>query len=167
MGVVDDGREHSAKEKAIIAAELPSYPLKTCLISKRPLDSGDGPFDLVVNDHLFRVCCLGCVDTARAKSTELRKVIERAVISAERAHWPFKKCPVSGERYEESESDPVELVLDGTGPFGSLLDGTTKWPFIWSASCHHLVFTAEHFLKISFEVIVLYSLHNVHFYYLL
>jgi len=110
LAPVDDERELSAKEKAVISAELPSYPLKTCLISKRSLDSGDGPFDLVVNDHLFRVCCLGCADTARAKATELRKVIERAVISAERAHWPFKKCPVSGEPYEESEGDPVELV---------------------------------------------------------
>ena len=50
----------SAEDKAIIAAELPSYPFKTCVVSKRALDSGEGPFDLVVDGHLFRVCCLGC-----------------------------------------------------------------------------------------------------------
>ena len=39
----------SAEDKAVIAAELPSYPLTTCVVSKRALDSGEGPFDLVVD----------------------------------------------------------------------------------------------------------------------
>lgn len=107
---VDDDSKLTPAEREIIKAELPSYPLTTCLVSKRALDSGDGPFDLVVNGHLFRVCCPGCEGTAKAKATELRAAIERAVISAERAHWPFKKCPVSGESYDKPEGQPVELV---------------------------------------------------------
>ena len=107
---VDDDSKLSPAELEIIKTELPSYPLTTCLVSKRALDSGDGPFDLVINGHLFRVCCPGCEGAAKAKATELRAAIERAVISAERAHWPFKKCPVSGESYEKPESQPVEFV---------------------------------------------------------
>jgi hypothetical protein len=107
---VDDDSKLSPAEREIIKTELPSYPLTTCLVSKRALDSGDGPFDLVVNGHLFRVCCPGCEDAAKAKAEELRAAIERAVISAQRAHWPFKKCPVSGESYEKTGSQPVEFV---------------------------------------------------------
>ena len=107
---VDDDSKLSPAEREIIKTELPSYPLTTCLVSKRALDSGDGPFDLVINGHLFRVCCPGCEGAAKAKAEELRAAIERAVISAERAHWPFKKCPVSGESYEKPGSQPVELV---------------------------------------------------------
>jgi len=100
----------SAEDKAIIAAELPSYPFKTCVVSKRALDSGEGPFDLVVDGHLFRVCCLGCEERARAKSKEIRASIERAVIARDRAHWPVKECPVSGEAYDESKAKTVEFV---------------------------------------------------------
>ena len=100
----------SAEDKAILAAELPSYPFKTCVVSKRALDSGEGPYDLVVDGHLFRVCCPGCEEGARAKSKEIRASIERAVIARDRAHWPVKKCPVSDEAYDESEAKPVELV---------------------------------------------------------
>ena len=106
---IDDSKLTPA-EQEIVKAELPSYPLTTCLVSKRALDSGDGPFDLIVNGHLFRVCCPGCEGTARAKAEELRAAIERAVISAERSHWPFEKCPVSGESYDKPGADPVELV---------------------------------------------------------
>ena len=93
---IDDSKLTPA-EQEIVKAELPSYPLTTCLVSKRALDSGDGPFDLIVNGHLFRVCCPGCEGTARAKAEELRAAIERAVISAERSHWPLKSAP-SAER---------------------------------------------------------------------
>jgi len=110
FSAVSDDDVLSAEDKAVIAAELPSYPLTTCVVSKRALDSGDGPFDLVVNGHLFRICCPGCKETTRAKAKEIRKSIERAVISKERAHWPVKKCPVSGEAYDETKAKPVELV---------------------------------------------------------
>ncbi len=110
LNPVPDDREQSAEDKAVIAAELPNYPLTTCVVSKRPLDAGDGPFNIVVDGHLFRVCCPGCKDTARTKAGSIREAIERAVISQGRAHWPLKKCPVSGESYEESEGSPVELV---------------------------------------------------------
>ena len=74
---IDDSKLTPA-EQEIVKAELPSYPLTTCLVSKRALDSGDGPFDLIVNGHLFRVCCPGCEGTARAKAAELRAAIARA-----------------------------------------------------------------------------------------
>ena len=106
---IDDSKLTPA-EQEIVKVELPSYPLTTCLVSKRALDSGDGPFDLIVNGHLFRVCCPGCEGTARAKAEELRAAIERAVISAERSHWPLKKCPISGESYDKPGAQPVELV---------------------------------------------------------
>ena len=65
LNPVPDDREQSAEDKAVIAAELPNYPLTTCVVSKRPLDVGDGPFNIVVGGHLFRVCCPGCEATAR------------------------------------------------------------------------------------------------------
>lgn len=110
LRAVSDDRERSAEEKAVVAAEIPNYPLKSCVVSNRPLNVGEGPFDLVVEGHLFRVCCLGCTETARTKAKEIRGAIERAVISQDRAHWPLKKCPVSGEPYDETKAKPVELV---------------------------------------------------------
>ena len=108
LAPLDDGP--SAEEKAIIAAELPSYPFKTCVVSKRALDSGAGPFDLVIDGHLVRVCCPGCEGGARGKAGEIRRSIERAVIARDRAHWPMKECPVSGEAYDKAGSKSVELV---------------------------------------------------------
>ena len=80
---IDDSKLTPA-EQEIVKAELPSYPLTTCLVSKRALDSGDGPFDLIVNGHLFRVCCPGCEGTARAKAEELRAAIAEDAACAER-----------------------------------------------------------------------------------
>ena len=45
-------------DKALIAAQLPTYPLKTCLISGEEL--GDDSHDRLYGVRLVRLCCKGC-----------------------------------------------------------------------------------------------------------
>ena len=48
-------------DAAVIAAQTPQYPLKTCPISKMKLGSMGEPVDIVVANQLVRFCCTGCV----------------------------------------------------------------------------------------------------------
>ncbi len=45
-------------EAAYISAQLPTYPMKTCVISGEPL--GESTVNAVVGDQLVRVCCGSC-----------------------------------------------------------------------------------------------------------
>ncbi len=52
-------------DKALIDAQIASYPLKTCVVSDEPL-SGDPsmePFDYLYGTQLVRLCCRACVRT--------------------------------------------------------------------------------------------------------
>ncbi|HMB70425.1 MAG TPA: hypothetical protein VKU85_14000 [bacterium] len=48
--------------EAVIAAQLPTYPLETCVVSGEPLDAMGKPVDFVHEGRLVRFCCGGCVD---------------------------------------------------------------------------------------------------------
>ena len=48
-------------DKAIIARELPGYPLETCVVSGGRLGSMGDPVDYIYNNRLIRFCCAGCV----------------------------------------------------------------------------------------------------------
>jgi len=52
----------SKLDKMIIEAQLPNYPLDTCVVSGEPLDSMDGPVNKVINNRLVRFCCEDCVE---------------------------------------------------------------------------------------------------------
>lgn len=55
--------EYIAKlDKAVIAKQLESYPLKTCVISGEPLTVMGDPIQLVAANRLVQFCCAGCVN---------------------------------------------------------------------------------------------------------
>jgi YHS domain-containing protein len=48
-------------DKAIIAAELEVYALRTCVVSGDTLGTMGEPVDLVHDSQLVRLCCAGCI----------------------------------------------------------------------------------------------------------
>ena len=47
-------------DDAIIAKEKPDYPLDKCVVSGEKLGAMGDPVDVVVKNHLVRLCCAGC-----------------------------------------------------------------------------------------------------------
>lgn len=93
----------------IIAQQLPSYPLDTCPISGEKLGSMGDPVDLVVEGRLVRLCCGGCKKKVLADPAAAIAKIDAAVIAQQKASWPLKACPVSGEAYG-GDMEPVDYV---------------------------------------------------------
>lgn len=94
-----------ADDRQIVALEKPSYPLTTCPISGEKL--GPDAVDKVAGGHLVRTCCSKCADTvAKDPATYRAKVVE-AVIQAQKATYPLKSCPVTGETLGADAVDHV------------------------------------------------------------
>jgi YHS domain-containing protein len=47
-------------DAAVVAAQLPIYPMTTCPIGKGSLDGMGGPVNMVVGGRLIQICCEGC-----------------------------------------------------------------------------------------------------------
>ena len=50
-------------DDAIIGKEKPGYPLDKCVVSGEKLGSMGDPVDMVVKNHLVRLCCASCRKT--------------------------------------------------------------------------------------------------------
>ncbi len=50
----------AALDAAVLAQQGPHYPLNTCLVSGGELGSMGEPYEVVVGNHLVRLCCSGC-----------------------------------------------------------------------------------------------------------
>ena len=51
-------------DEAIIAKELPIYPLDTCVVTGAKLGANkEGPVNYIYDNHLVRFCCAGCQKT--------------------------------------------------------------------------------------------------------
>ena len=49
------------EEKAKAEAQIPSYPLKTCLVSGDELGGMGDTVNALYGDRLIRFCCKGCI----------------------------------------------------------------------------------------------------------
>ena len=58
----EDPDSYLAKlDAAVVATQLPTYPLKTCVVSGEDLGGSMGdPIDHVMGNRLVRLCCKGC-----------------------------------------------------------------------------------------------------------
>jgi YHS domain-containing protein len=56
-------------DAAIVADQLPLYPLEKCTISEGPLDGMGEPYDMVIAGRLIRLCCGSCVDGVNSDPT--------------------------------------------------------------------------------------------------
>ena len=93
-------------DAAVIAAQLPSYPLKTCACCGAEL--GDKAVNTVVEGRLVRVCAQECVATAKSKSADAFAKIDAAVIAAQKPIYPLKTCVMKGE---DLGDDPQDVVV--------------------------------------------------------
>ena len=102
-------QDDAAREAAIVAAQLPSYPLDVCVISGEPLDAMGSPTNVVVEGRLLRTCCGTCARKAKDQAAALIAKVDAAVIAAQGPSYPLEVCPISGQELG-SMGDPHELV---------------------------------------------------------
>lgn len=97
-----------AKVKAaVIAEQLRSYPLETCVVSGESL--GDKPVNVVVGTRLVRTCCNDCVKVVNKDAAKYLAQVDTALIAAQIASYPAKTCPVSGKALD-SMGDPIDRL---------------------------------------------------------
>ncbi len=111
-------------QAAVVAAQLPSYPLKDCVVSGEGLHAMGKPIDIVHDGKLVRLCCKGCKKMLRKKPAEIVAKIDAAVIAAQKPTYPLKKCVVSGEGLA-SMGGPIDVV-HGTRLVQLCCDGCKK-----------------------------------------
>lgn len=81
----------------IVAAQKPSYPLKTCVIGGDELGSMGDPVEHVVDGRLVRLCCKGCVKGVDENPAAAIAKIDAAVIREQKPSYPLETCAVAGE----------------------------------------------------------------------
>ncbi|MBM4107978.1 MAG: hypothetical protein FJ255_04085 [Phycisphaerae bacterium] len=97
-------------DEKIVKDQRPLYPLKTSVVSGKPL--AEKPVEAVVGNRLFLL-------TDEAEKGLLGKdpkkyllALDRAVIEAQGKDYPLSKCPVSDEALD-SMGGPVDVVVAG------------------------------------------------------
>ena len=105
-----EAEKAEAAKKAIIAEQLPSYPLDTCVITGKALDSMGGPIDLVHQGRLVRLCCKGCIKAVEKSPETVFEKIDAAVVKAQRPSYPLKNCVVMEDKAVDAMGKPIEYV---------------------------------------------------------
>ena len=95
-------------DAAVIAAQLPTYPLDTCPVSGKALPE-EGAVDFVHQGRLVRLCCSDCEKGVPGKADEIFAKIDAGVIAQQKSRYPLKTCIVSGEALG-SMGDPIDVV---------------------------------------------------------
>ncbi len=91
-------------DAAVIAAQMPIYPLTTCPVSGEELGSMGDPIDVVVGTRLARVCCKGCVKRVQANPAQYLAPVDAALIEAQMETYGLPTCFVSSEALVEGET---------------------------------------------------------------
>lgn len=103
-------------DAAVVAAQKPTYPLKTCPVSGEEIgkDASMVPVDYVYGTRLVRFCCNGCVKTFNKNPAETMAKIDAALIAEQLKTYPLKHCIVMDEEVLDApDASPVD-VLYGT-----------------------------------------------------
>jgi hypothetical protein len=74
-------------EKAIVASQLPSYPLTKCVVSGKDLPAGKA-IDFVNDGRLYRLCCKDCGPEIQKDAAKFAAKVDAAVIAAQKASYP-------------------------------------------------------------------------------
>lgn len=109
-----EAKEAAAKvvdEAAMIAEQMPTYPMTTCVISGEPMEEGKAQ-SFLHEGRLVRTCCKSCIKAFKKDPAALMAKIDQAIVKAQAASYPLKDCAVSGEALGEM-GDPVD-VFHGT-----------------------------------------------------
>jgi hypothetical protein len=103
-----------ALDEAIIAAQLPAYPLQTCVVSGEASgrEMGD-PVNHLLGNRLVRLCCNMCKKDVAADPAKYIAKLDDAVVAAQAADYPAAACPISGQALG-SMGEPFDFVYAGT-----------------------------------------------------
>ncbi len=96
-----------ADDSAAVARQIPSYPLKTCVVSGEPLEEA---IDVVQDGTLVRLCCKGCAKALAKKPAAIVAKVHAAVVSEQKASYPLETCVDSGESLG-AMGEPVDMVM--------------------------------------------------------
>lgn len=99
----------AAPADAVIAEQLPTYPLTTCPVSGEDLSAMGKAVDFVYEGRLVRFCCPKCESRFTADPAKYLATIDAAVVQAQAADYPLEVCPVSGNRLG-AMGEPYEYV---------------------------------------------------------
>ena len=69
-------------DAAVVKAQLPTYPLETCVVSGDKLGGMGSPVDYVHEGRLIRFCCSGCIATFKKDPAKYLKLIDEAAAKA-------------------------------------------------------------------------------------
>ncbi len=72
----DSAKRAKEWESLVIDAQKASYPLKTCVISGKPIE-GDGAW-VVVQNRAYHLCCPGCASGVRADPAKFAAMLDAA-----------------------------------------------------------------------------------------
>ena len=100
-----------AVDEKIVRAQLPLYPLDTCVVSGRKLGEVGEPDNFVYKNRLVR---LSTKDGELAFLQDPKKYIDKldaAVIAKQGPSYGMKTCPVSGEKLDGEMGAPVDYVI--------------------------------------------------------
>jgi len=98
-----------AIDEAVIKAQGPTYPLKTCVISGEALGAPEmgAPLDVVQGTRLVRLCCKGCLKGLQKDPAAALAKVDAALIAEQRKTYPLKVCLVAGEPIEGEGFDQL------------------------------------------------------------
>ena len=104
-----DPKKHlDALDKAIIAAQLPGYPMDNCPVGG-PLGSMGEPVNFIYMNRLVRFCCGPCEASLVSDPGKYIGKLDAAYAEEQRANYALDTCVVTGAKLG-SMGDPVELV---------------------------------------------------------
>ena len=91
MGTADD-------EAKLIAQQIPSYPLMTCVVSGEVMGGEMGePIDVLHEGRLVRLCCKMCKKELEKDPAAVMAKVDAAIIAAQGPSYPLTTCPISGK----------------------------------------------------------------------
>jgi YHS domain-containing protein len=99
-------------DQELIKEQRPYYPLDTCVVMGDSLteEGKDIAVEHVTRNRLVRLCCKQCARKMDQAPEEYIKLLDEAVIKAQRDGYPLDTCPISGQKLG-SMGDPVEVVI--------------------------------------------------------
>jgi YHS domain-containing protein len=101
-----EAQKPDGNEEMRIAAQMPLYPLDTCVMSSKPLGADSKNF--LVDGRLVRTCCGRCEAAIKGDPAATLKKIDEAIVRKQKAAYPMEKCPVSGDALGEGAVDVVQ-----------------------------------------------------------
>ncbi|MEM7310817.1 MAG: hypothetical protein AAF682_29370 [Planctomycetota bacterium] len=108
--VEKDPKDAIAKiDRAVIAQQSKTYPLKKCAVSGEDLGSMGDIIDVVDGTRLVRLCCKGCKKGYAKDPAKFMAKIDAALIESQKKTYPVKKCLVSEEPLD-AMGGPIDML---------------------------------------------------------